>query len=134
MPHQTSSRWNPDLETGVASVDQEHRELIALIDQLRDAAVAGDQQAQTSHALDLFRSHTMAHFPNEEREMDAVRYPALAKHADAHRRLTDLVVDLVQKQNNGEMVLFSEVEQLATTLYRHILLDDKPFADFLKKR
>lgn len=130
---QPPSRWNADLETGNPTIDQEHRELVAVVDQLKAAAVAGDQRAVVSNALDLFRAHTMQHFPGEEREMDAVRYPGLAKHAEAHRRLTDLVVELVQKQNNGETVLYAEVDQLATTLYRHILLDDKPFADFLKK-
>ncbi len=131
---QLPSRWNADLETGNATIDREHRELVEVVDQLKAAAAAGDEQAQVSHALDLFRSHTMQHFPGEEREMDAARYPGLARHAEAHRRLTDLVVELVQKQNNGETVLYSEVDQLATTLYRHILIDDKPFAEFLKRR
>lgn len=131
---QPTSRWNADLETGNATIDREHRELVEAVDQLKEAAAAGDQQARVSNALDTFRAHTMQHFPGEEREMDAVRYPGLAKHADAHRRLTDLVVELVVKQNNGETVLYSEVDQLANALYRHIILDDKPFADFLKKR
>lgn len=131
---QPPSRWNADLETGNATIDREHRELVELVDRLKSAAAAGDQQAQVSHALDLFRAHTMEHFPGEEREMDRVRFPGQSKHAEAHRRLTDMVVELVQKQNNGETVLHSEVEQLANALYRHILLDDKPFADFLKKR
>lgn len=127
------TRWNADLETGIPSIDREHRELVEVVDHLTAAAAAGDEQAQVSHALDTFRAHTMQHFPSEEREMDAKAYPGLAKHADAHRRLTDLVVDLVVKQNNGQTVLYAEVEQLANALYRHILLDDKPFVAFLKK-
>jgi len=131
---QTPTRWTADLETGDPAIDREHRELIELLDRLQEAAAAGDQQAQVSHALDQFRAHTIEHFPHEERAMDAARFPGLARHAAVHARITDLMVELVQKQNNGETVLYSEIEQLGATLYRHILLDDKPFASFLKKR
>lgn len=128
------SRWNAELETGNPTIDREHRELIEAIDLLKAAAAAGDEQARVSHALDSFRTHTQQHFPDEERAMDAAGYPGLAKHAETHRQLTDLVVALAVQQNHGQTVLYAEVEQLANALYRHILLDDKPFADFLKRK
>lgn len=130
----TPTRWTADLETGIPSIDREHRELVEVVDHLRAAAAAGDEQAQVSHALDAFRAHTMQHFPGEEREMAAHRYPGLDKHAASHRSLSELVVALVVKQNSGQTVLYSEVDELAKALYRHILLDDKPFADFVRKK
>ena len=134
LPDMTSPRWTSDLATGNPDIDREHQELIGIIDQLKAAASSGDQKARLSHALDQFRGHVMDHFPAEEAEMDAKGYPNLAKHRLAHGQLTDQVVELVQKDNNGDTVLFSEVDHLAQALYRHILLDDKPFAAFLGTR
>jgi hemerythrin-like metal-binding protein len=129
----TSPRWTSDLATGNPDIDRDHQELVAIIDQLKAAASGGDQKARLSHALDQFRGHVLNHFPAEEAEMEAKDYPGLNKHHQAHASLADQVVELVQKDNNGQTVLFSEVEHLAQALYRHILLDDKPFALFLAK-
>lgn len=127
----TSPRWTSDLATGNPDIDRDHQELVEIIDQLKAAASGGDQKARLSNALDQFRGHVQNHFPMEEAEMEVKGYPGLAKHRLAHAALADQVVELVQKDNNGETVLFSEVEHLAQALYRHILLDDKPFALFL---
>lgn len=127
------SRWNSDLATGNPAIDKDHQELVEILEHLRGAAAAGDQKARLSHALDLFRSHVLAHFPAEEREMEAAGYPALAKHRVAHAHLTNLVIDLVGKDGAGEAVLYADVEQLGSALYRHILLEDKPFADHLRR-
>ena len=127
------SRWTSDLATGNPSIDREHQELVEIVDQLKAAAAGGDQKARLSHALDTFRDHVLSHFPSEEREMEAKGYPGLPKHRQAHAVLTTLVVELVEKDNSGTTVLYSEVDQLAQALYRHILLDDKPFAVFLAK-
>ncbi len=125
------TRWTSDLATGNPAIDRDHQELVEIVDQLKAAAAGGDQKARLSHALDVFRDHVLRHFPTEESEMEAKGYPGLPKHRQAHAVLTSLVVDLVGKDNSGATVLYSEVDQLAQALYRHILLDDKPFAVFL---
>jgi len=125
------TRWTSDLATGNPAIDRDHRELVDIVDQLKAAAAGGDQKAQLSHALDVFRDHVLRHFPAEEAEMEAKGYPGLAKHRQAHAVLSTLVVELVAKDSSGITVLYSEVDQLAQALYRHILLDDKPFAAFL---
>lgn len=127
------ARWTSDLATGNPEIDRDHQELVAIMDQLQQAAAGGDQKARLSHALDRFRAHVLEHFPSEEREMEAKGYVGLMNHRRAHAFLADQVVALVQKDNSGATVLFSEVEQLAQALYRHILLEDKPFAAFLAK-
>ncbi len=127
------TRWTSDLATGNLDIDREHQELVEIVDQLKAAAAGGDQKARLSHALDCFRDHVLRHFPNEEREMEAKGYPGLPKHRQAHAILSTLVIELVAKDTGGETVLYSEVDQLAQALYRHILLDDKPFAAFLTK-
>jgi len=127
------NRWTSDLATGNPAIDRDHQELVEVIDQLKAAAAGGDQKARLSNALDSFRGHVTSHFPMEEGEMEAKVYPGLAKHREAHAILTNIVIELVTKDNNGETVLYSEVDYLAQALFRHILLDDKPFADFLAK-
>ncbi|MCS6970083.1 MAG: bacteriohemerythrin [Planctomycetota bacterium] len=122
------SAWTADLATGHPELDRDHRELMELIEQLREAAAAGDAKARLSHALDRFREHVQRHFPEEERDMEAAAYPALARHREAHRALTAMVSELAVKDAGGDTVLYSEVEQLAQALQRHIVLDDRAYA------
>lgn len=120
-----------DLATGHPGIDRDHEELIAIIEDLREAAAAGDAKARLSHALDRFRDHVCRHFPEEERAMEAQGYPGLPQHREAHRALRQLVCELSAADSAGGTVLYSEVEQLAQALRRHIVLDDRAYAGFL---
>ena len=93
------------LATGNPAIDREHQELVEIVDQLKAAAAGGDQKARLSHALDVFRGHVLSHFPSEEREMEAKGYPGLTKHRQAHAVLTNLVIELVGKDNTGDNLL-----------------------------
>jgi len=67
--------WDPSLETGNALIDRQHRELIALVDQL--AVAENESRDEVLRVLDHVMEYTLFHFVAEEDLMVRVDYPAV---------------------------------------------------------
>jgi len=67
--------WDPSLETGNALIDRQHRELIALVDQL--GAAENESRDEVLRVLDHVMEYTLFHFVAEEDLMVRVDYPAV---------------------------------------------------------
>ena len=69
-------QWTPDLATGNAVVDGEHKQLIALINEL-ELAGSGPDGSAVPDALDELTDYVFVHFQMEEKLMrrEAIRRP-----------------------------------------------------------
>jgi len=93
--------WEDRYSVGVAAVDHEHQELIALINRLYDEATARrSKEAVIGFFGDLFKAIS-SHFALEERLMRERCYDRLAQHKDDHERLLDEVRDIMEDFEAG---------------------------------
>jgi len=129
-------RWTPDLLTGNAVVDAEHRELIALIDKLELAGM-GAVRISPEEALDELTDYVFVHFQMEEKLMAREGYPAEAieAHIAEHRTLDSRTQELVQQFTDG---VLTTVEPIVTFLYEwfqhHIAEVDRVMAGWIRER
>jgi hemerythrin len=129
-------RWTPDLVTGNAVVDGEHRELIALIEQLELAGDGPDGQSVEA-TLDELTDYVFVHFQMEEKLMQREGYPAEAveAHLAEHRKLDSATQDLVQQYSEGSL---TSVEPIVTFLYEwfrdHISQVDRSMAVYIREK
>lgn len=89
--------WQPQFETGIASVDHEHRALIDGINRflaMLDEG-GGGGAAEREAALGEIFADISAHFALEERKMAVMGYGALAEHKADHERLLDELRDIM---------------------------------------
>ena len=88
-------QWQDNFRTGFSSVDYEHQNLIALINELHDR-IPYDGSVDDIHFL-LGEIHALieAHFALEEKIMRDVRYPHYRPHKDDHDRLLDDIRDIM---------------------------------------
>jgi len=87
--------WREEFSVGVAAVDHEHRELIALINDAHSALGAGDEGV--SIFLGEIYARIAAHFALEERIMRERRYDQYAEHKADHERLLDDIRDIMDE-------------------------------------
>ncbi|MBR0714949.1 bacteriohemerythrin [Bradyrhizobium liaoningense] len=88
--------WDDRYSVGIAAVDHEHQELIALINRLHEEATAqGSKDAVLGFFGDLFKAIS-AHFALEERFMRERGYGRLTQHKNDHERLLDEIRDLME--------------------------------------
>ena len=93
--------WRDDFRIGIDEVDQEHQELIGLINETH-AALGSDRSGERVEAFlgEIF-ARISAHFALEEKAMQVRRYPDAAAHKADHERLLDDLRDLMDEQADG---------------------------------
>ena len=82
-------RWDPDFELGVAAMDQEHKCLIRMMDDLHAAHARGASAPVLGAKLQALGSYTVSHFKHEERYMESVSFPQLRTHKLIHKNLLE---------------------------------------------
>lgn len=131
----TRLTWTTALETGIDSIDKEHKKLLLITNELIQALETGNAPAGIQDAIQKLRSYTVAHFANEEAFMRKVHYPGLRAHLAEHRYLADKVKDYQARLYRevaippGEFKCF-----LKDWLISHVLRCDMGLKSFLEGR
>jgi len=101
--------WKPEYSVGVEAVDHEHRELIELINRIREALMSARPAVEVEEVFgDLFRTIS-SHFALEERFMREHNYDQLVQHKGNHEHLLDELRDTMDDHRFGREI---SVEQL----------------------
>ena len=88
-------QWKPEFSIGIASIDDEHREMIDLINLIYTELASDADVVQIDECLgDIFSAISM-HFALEERMMRACGYEGYAAHKDDHEELLEQIRDLM---------------------------------------
>ena len=81
--------WKEEFSVGVPDVDHEHRELIALINQIHDRLGRAGSDMTIAEFLGEVYARIAAHFALEEKIMQSRRYDRYGDHKTDHERLLD---------------------------------------------
>lgn len=126
--------WSSELELGVKMFDNQHKELIKLINQLYDAMKDNRGDQVLLGILDKLVDYTVYHFDSEEEMFAKYGYENQAEHIKIHTNLKNTAVDLKQKILNGEAVIgFNVISFLENWIKNHILVEDRKYVELFKK-
>jgi hemerythrin-like metal-binding protein len=126
---------NTALETGIAEIDEQHRELFRCVARVRDAAFAADD-SELDRTIAFLREYVDFHFRAEERFMEAQRFPDLARHRQEHHAMLAAVVEIEQdhhRQAGGTESLARIERFLSDWLRTHIGVTDQAMARFVRR-
>ena len=124
--------WEPEMEIGIASIDQQHRKIVDYINALDVAVHARDGQ-KVSEVLDELVSYTINHFSFEEFLMQHGEYPAFDSHRKVHESFRERIRNYQERMEQGEDVSRELLKDLKVWLTNHIQRDDKSYAPFVVK-
>jgi hemerythrin len=125
--------WNTSLSTGITVFDNDHKKLVALVNELYDAVSAGKGKDAMGKILDALIDYTKTHFAREEQYLTQHGYPDLAAHKKEHVGLTDQVLEVQRKYKAGSTSTLSleVLNFLKNWLIKHIQGTDKRYGPFL---
>ncbi len=128
----TIIEWNDGMSVGVEDLDNDHRVLIDLINQLAGAESRQDR-INLEAVLDELVDYTVFHFEKEEEYMERAGYPALTSHKRTHAALTGQVLTIRRRVvEGGQPGLGDEVlDFLSRWLREHILQADALYRPYL---
>ncbi|MCX8028178.1 MAG: bacteriohemerythrin [Thermodesulfovibrionales bacterium] len=126
--------WGSLFETKITEIDNQHKKLVELLNQVHDAVQNKKGKEIMNKALTDLVSYTKTHFATEEKYMTQYNYPDLAKHKKEHEDLAKKVADFQQKyaKSSDDPLLVQELSIfLKSWLTNHIVGTDKKYAPFL---
>ncbi len=114
-------KWSPDYSVNIKTIDDQHRELVNILNRLFVAVSKREGDKAIAGILDALMSYTQTHFALEERLMRQARYKDIAAHMEEHRKLLDQLDGLCKKHLLEEKPIYFEMLSfLKTWLKEHI--------------
>jgi len=126
--------WVEALSVHVDEIDEEHRGIIEIINDLHDALLSSrtsELNAARTRALDTMEEKVSSHFATEEAFMARIGYPDLNSHREKHHAFLGLLRQHRKNLQNGVILLNSELmKTLANWFVDHELGEDQKFSSF----
>ena len=124
--------WSAKFETGIPKIDEQHKKLVSLINELYEAMLKGQGKESMGVVLNALAEYTQYHFSTEEAAFKKYGYPNAAPHAIMHQAFIAKVGDWIDKQKRGSLVISVEVlEFLTTWIKNHIQKEDMQYVPTL---
>ncbi len=126
-------QWTDKLSVGVQVLDDDHKRLVAMLNELYDAMQGGHGKEALGKILDGLVQYTKVHFAREEKLFAQTGYAAAGPHHQEHADLTRQVMDVQQKYASGATAVLSlDVMQfLRNWLIKHIQGSDQKYRPHL---
>jgi len=128
--------WSEKLSVGVRSIDDQHKKLVTLLNQLHDGMMAGRGKEALGPVLKGLIDYTATHFKYEEDLFARTGYAERAAHQKEHADLVRRVLE-VQKtyHEKGPSVLTIQVMNfLKDWLTAHIQGSDMKYGAHLQSK
>jgi methyl-accepting chemotaxis protein len=127
--------WSKKLELGIQSIDQQHRELVRLINKLNSAMRERKGAKEAEKILTNLAQYTQKHFSYEESLLEKHNYKDINAHKKFHRELIADVTSFKNSFEQGKAGLSMDIMNfLIDWLKSHILKTDKAYVTFLKEK
>ena len=124
--------WKDDYSVGIDSIDQQHKKLLNLINQLQTAVDYSTGEQFEREALDELVDYTKTHFTYEEGLMRDNDYPDFEPHKAQHEKMFEKVREvLAEYEQDQDTAMANAAEYLKDWLINHINGTDKEYSSYL---
>ncbi len=127
-------KWLPDYSVNIKAIDQQHQELVSILNRLFIAVSRREGDKVIAEILDALMSYTQTHFALEERLMRQAKYKDLDAHMAEHRQLIAQLDKLCKKHLlEDKPIYFEMLSFLKTWLREHIQGVDTQYSAALQR-
>ena len=127
--------WKDEYSVNIKEVDDQHKKLIDMINELNDAMAQGKAKDVLGAILDKLVSYAASHFALEERMMQTHGYEGYPEHKDKHEKMTAKVLDLQRQYKSGQAAMTIDVMNfLKSWLDKHIVGTDMKYSAFMNSK
>ena len=126
--------WEDKYATGIDLIDDQHKELVNLTNELYQSCRAGGDAAGTAfkEALSRMVEYVRFHFSMEADLLMRIKYPTAAEHKTQHDELVKRILSAAQDYNLGKKFVPNNfVRTLKNWVFGHIAYYDKIYACYV---
>ncbi len=127
--------FTPNLETGSAIIDKEHRELIDAVNKLLDACSAGKGRENVNQTITFLNNYVDRHFAHEEQLQQKSGYLNYTAHKAFHENFKKTLKEITAEVSSSDASIGSlmKLNNHIGVLISHIRTEDKKLGAFLNK-
>lgn len=127
--------WNENYSVKIKDIDDQHKKLVDLINELHEAMKSGRGKEVIGKTLSELVKYTSHHFSFEEKLFTQHNYPEARTHTKTHQDLIDQLNEFISKYESGQSTLSIELMNfLRDWLTNHIMGTDKKYTAFLNSK
>lgn len=124
--------WDESLSVNIASIDEQHKKLINLINEFYQKINEKSNNELISGLINEMREYIILHFTTEEELFKKYNYPGFENHKKEHDKFVSKVNDLQDRFNNNKVILTYEITSfIKDWIKNHIQGTDKEYSSFL---
>lgn len=128
-------RWDDSLSVGIEMIDQDHKKLIDLINNLQQAVYYPTGEAFEKQALEELLDYTKYHFQREEQMLQENGYPEFDEHKAQHEKMIGKVGAVMARyEKEPEETIEELCLYLRRWLLEHIAGTDQRYGPYLNER
>jgi len=135
MEKRGNVQWNSKYSVGVKIIDNDHKQLIDLMNNLKAAVDYRTGECFERGAMDELTKYTQTHFAREEKLMREHDYPGYADHKKKHEAMLARVAEYREDYDQrGNIALTKMAPAVKDWLVDHIYGTDQQYAAFLREK
>lgn len=127
--------WTDSLSVGVSEMDNQHKRLIAMINDLSEAMKMGKGKEALGKILSGLITYTQTHFTAEEKYFEKYNYPLAPSHRREHATFVKKVSEVKAAFDAGKLsVTVETMNFLRDWLKNHIMGTDQKYTQFFNEK
>lgn len=126
--------WSDAYSLGLPEIDDQHKVLIDLINQLWDAIIKRARPEEMLTIVEELEKYTISHFGAEETFMRMTGYPEFDRHKKFHDDFVARIGAEKKVVQAGGHLSLELLKYLRDWLINHILVADKAYAEVHRRR
>lgn len=137
MANDVFIQWNTKYEVGIPKIDDQHKHLVELCNELHESIVTDNPLAQKKQLVATLKEcvdYVGTHFKDEEMLMQAAGFEDFDAHKAKHEVFTKQVLETAQNFNaQDRLAAIKFVKFLYEWLISHISYEDKQYVPCVKE-
>jgi len=125
-------QWNETMSVGVDELDNQHRQLIDMINRTYEAIQRHDEHKMTE-LINGMSAYAQLHFECEERYLEKYDFPHTESHKASHAKFNEDVMEF--RQDMHERTNLSQIfVYLSRWLTSHIMYEDRQYKKYMPEK
>lgn len=126
--------WSDDFSVSINEIDDQHKVIVNLINEVDEAAKSTDEHEKLAHVLQELINYTKTHFVVEESLMRILKYPDYEEHKKQHDKLLYRVNRFQEQFDRGNTLVTKELHYFLHDWWiKHIQGTDKAYSPFMNE-
>ena len=125
--------WSGKYSVGVEALDNQHKAMLKVLNELHAAAMRGKAQEVADHLMSQMDAISKEHFSAEERLMESIRFPGLDCHRAKHQELGGKLEEFTSRHQMSDASMYVPLLYFVRDwLTKHMQTDDQAYASWLR--